>query len=74
MYDQFSYLLQDKYCYTALHIACENGHAKTAMILITTGANVNFQDTVHNDYYNTMHVCLHQLIIVHFSGWVDTTL
>ena len=42
----FSYLSQEKYCFTALFPACEHGHAQIVKTLIENGANVNHQTQV----------------------------
>ena len=41
----FSYLSQE-YCFTALCVACQNGHAQIVTILIDNGADVNHQTQV----------------------------
>ena len=43
---QFSYLLQDERCLTALIPACGNGHAKVVTTLINNGADVNYGSKV----------------------------
>ena len=44
----FTKLMQDKYGYTALVVACRRGHVETARVLLDHGANVDHQNNVSN--------------------------
>ena len=63
---KFSYLSQEKYCATALFVACQAGHAQIVKTLIENGADVNHQTQV-----GILHVC----VLMHLyngsvsSGW-----
>ena len=43
---KFSYLSQEKYCATALFVACQAGHAQIVKTLTDNGADVNHQTQV----------------------------